>query len=218
MVKPPWRVTYPVSRPFLMIAACHIFNPETKEIYEYIPYLAGQYGEAKAGGWADAFLDDLGVELQEQWNQEWELSFSDPELIGEVDIHVPAGDFRAFHVQDSLEWGIRMDYWISSVVPGGILAIHETQDDEDPIIIAELISVGVGYESRYAESDLIPIDAFTSKSGPRYLFIVFAFAGDSTITKDFFDKLDFAINTTFLFSRLWSRLINHESVIGYFHN
>jgi hypothetical protein len=28
------------------------------------------------------------------------------------------------------------------------------------------------------------MDAFTSKVGPRYLFIVLALAGDSTITKD----------------------------------
>jgi len=30
-----------------------------------------------------------------------------------------------------------------------------------------------------------PIEERTKKSGPKNLFIVFAFAGDSTITKDF---------------------------------
>ena len=40
---------------------------------------------------------------------------------------------------------------------------------------------------------MCPIDDFTSKPEPRYLFIVFALAGDSTITSDLLFELDFAI-------------------------
>ena len=35
------------------------------------------------------------------------------------------------------------------------------------------------------KSKICPTEALTSKSGPRYLRIVLAFAGDSTITRDF---------------------------------
>jgi hypothetical protein len=37
-----------------------------------------------------------------------------------------------------------------------------------------------------------PIDDLTSKSEPRYLFIVLAFAGDSTMTRDLYEPV-FAI-------------------------
>jgi hypothetical protein len=49
--------------------------------------------------------------------------------------------------------------------------------------------------------------------------MVFAFAGDSTITKDFLDKLDFAIiNNRFNGGASPTLLTKHESVIGDFHN
>src|SRR5215471_13510599 len=38
----------------------------------------------------------------------------------------------------------------------------------------------------FGKSFTWPSEAFTTKSLPRYLLIVFAFAGDSTITSDFF--------------------------------
>src|SRR5271165_3132964 len=39
--------------------------------------------------------------------------------------------------------------------------------------------------SRFGKSLMCPSEAFTMKFFPRYLLIVFAFAGDSTITSDF---------------------------------
>ena len=55
----------------------------------------------------------------------------------------------------------------------------------------------------FFSSGTCPIDALTSKPEPRYLFIVFDLAGDSTITSDFFDELDFAIDK--VQSRLYSQ-------------
>jgi hypothetical protein len=42
---------------------------------------------------------------------------------------------------------------------------------------------------------MCPMDDFTSKSEPRYLFIVLALAGDSTMTKDLCE-FDLAMNQT----------------------
>ena len=57
------------------------------------------------------------------------------------------------------------------------------------------ISTFIPFEGR---SRTCPIEARTSKPGPRYLLIVFDFAGDSTITNAFFAAAAFAIGIALL--------------------
>jgi len=73
---------------------------------------------------------------------------------------------------------------------------------------------------------MCPIEALTSYSGPRYLLMVFAFAGDSTITNAFLD-LDFAILSIYpIISWILDnaslyrqdKTFVHEPVIGDFNN
>src|SRR3954468_18162390 len=60
-----------------------------------------------------------------------------------------------------------------------------------------------------------PIDAFTTKSSPRYLLIVFALAGDSTITRDFLDAF-LAIYSLDVCDRAIGRsLLNLHAFAGY---
>jgi len=144
-------------------------NPETWEVYEYGTFLAGNYREAVAGGWEDVFFADLEEDFRERWEEEWELSFHAPELAGQEEVEVEAGGFSALHIVDRLEWGIRMDYWVSPEVPGGIVRIHETQGEEDPRVIAELTAVEQAGPSAFAEAEVIPIDAYAfvfSEEGP----------------------------------------------------
>src|SRR5438876_10274931 len=59
-----------------------------------------------------------------------------------------------------------------------------------------------------------PSDAFTTYSEPRYLLIVFAFAGDSTITNDFLEAIFVVVLFAFRLSNKWSRPKNQQALFS----
>ena len=137
-------------------------NPATGERYEYIPSIVGQLKQASAEGREKELLAMEKEALEADWNQEWQLSFNDPELIGKENIKTPAGRFKAYHIQDIWPEDIRIDYWVSPEIPGGIVMVRYTDSGKKSKTTAELTAVKKGYTSLFDDSDLIPIDAYAA--------------------------------------------------------
>ncbi len=119
-------------------------HPESGDAREYITIMAEQMEQS--GLSPETMKELLSEKMNQEFDREREYLFSNPVILGEEAVQVPAGKFMAVHVQDEIAGDVTttVDYRISPDVPGGIIRITYTSPESDNAYGTELTEISHG--------------------------------------------------------------------------
>jgi hypothetical protein len=128
------------------LEAIRYVDPETGERREYIPTMAQEVEQALTTMSPEELRSQIQHDAEQEVARNRQFMFDDPQILGEETVEVAAGRFPAVHVQDRRgeEGEIRADYWLSPVVPGGVLKIAYSRTDGTEEWVTELSSLSQG--------------------------------------------------------------------------